>query len=123
MTAAERMRRYRLKHAPKPKQVSSIRSLIGALARQVKGKPDDEIRDIANEVADRLRRTMHSRSYVTSDFIHEVLEFTVEDFGPRLLAWYEAKPDLSAEDRTALVAALYQCAEELNLLAQKVDGR
>jgi hypothetical protein len=44
------------------KQASSVEGLIAALARAVKGKTDQEIQDIANEVWDRLWAARHKRS-------------------------------------------------------------
>jgi ParB-like chromosome segregation protein Spo0J len=55
-------------------------------------------------------------------FNTEILEF-VADYCPRTLAWHRANSLLSEEDRKVFVSHLYQCAEEIQRLAQAIDGR
>ena len=56
----------------------------------------------------------------TNGFIREAVSFLV-DYGNRLPVWLKGTK-LSREDKDALVRTLHQVANELTLLAQKVDG-
>jgi hypothetical protein len=62
LSNAEKQKRWRDKRNRLAKQASSVEGLIAALARAVKGRPDQEIQDIANEVWDRLWAARHKRS-------------------------------------------------------------
>ena len=55
-------------------------------------------------------------------FHREIVWFTV-DVSARLAAWIESGPPLDADGKAALMQALYLCADECALLAQKLDGR
>jgi hypothetical protein len=62
LSNAEKQKRWRDKRNRLAKQASSVEGLIAALARAVKGKTDQEIQDIANEVWERLWAPRHKRS-------------------------------------------------------------
>jgi hypothetical protein len=61
LTNAEKQARWRAKRNRLAKQASTVGGLITALARQVKGKSDDEIEDVIARVAERLRRVAAQR--------------------------------------------------------------
>jgi hypothetical protein len=95
MTAVERKRRQRERD----------RAAAAYLARPAPGRTSRGCRDA------------HER---TNGFIREAVSFLV-DYGNRLPVWLKGtKP--SREDKDALVRTLHQVANELTLLAQKVDG-
>jgi hypothetical protein len=61
LTNAEKQARWRAKRNRLAKQASTVGGLITALARQVKGKSDDEIEDVIARVTERLRRGIRER--------------------------------------------------------------
>ena len=56
-------------------------------------------------------------------FFHELHNYIHGDYCPRLTAWVEAHPELDDEGKGGLVRVLESCSMELQLLAQKIDGR
>jgi hypothetical protein len=95
MTAAERKRRQRERD----------RAAAAYLARPTPGSTSRRCRDAHKQ---------------TNGFIREAVSFLV-DYGNRLPVWLKGMM-LSREDKDALVRTLHQVANELTLLAQKVDG-
>jgi hypothetical protein len=95
MTAAERKRRQRERD----------RTAAAYLARPAPGSTSRRCRDAHEQ---------------TNGFIREAVSFLV-DYGNRLPVWLKGAK-LSREDKDALVRTLHQVANELTLLAQKVDG-
>jgi hypothetical protein len=95
MTAAERKRRQRERD----------RAAAAYLARPAPGSTSRRCRDAHEQ---------------TNGFIREAVSFLV-DYGNRLPVWLKGAK-LSREDKDALVRTLHQVANELTLLAQKVDG-
>ena len=95
MTALERKRRQR----------KLDQAAVAYLARPAPGSTSRRCRDAYEQ---------------TNGFIREAVSFLV-DYGNRLPVWLKGTK-LSREDKDALVRTLYQVANELTLLAQKVDG-
>src|SRR5262245_30256926 len=95
MTAAERKRRER----------ELDQAAAAYLARPAPGSTSRRCRDAHEQ---------------TNGFIREAVSF-LGDYGKRLPVWLKGTK-LSREDKDALVRTLHQVANELTLLAQKVDG-
>jgi hypothetical protein len=95
MTALERKRRQR----------ELDQAAAAYLARPATGSTSRRCRDAHEQ---------------TNGFIREAVSFLV-DYGKRLPVWLKGTK-LSREDKDALVRTLHQVANELTLLAQKVDG-
>src|SRR4029453_4450749 len=95
MTAVERKRR----------QGERDRAAAAYLARPAPGSTSRRCRDAHEQ---------------TNGFIREAVSFLV-DYGNRLPVWLKGAK-LSREDKDALARTLHQVANELTLLAQKVDG-
>jgi hypothetical protein len=66
------------------------------------------------------RRVAADAHEQTNGLIREAMSFLV-DYGNRLPVWLKGAK-LSREDKDALVRTLHQVANELTLLARKVDG-
>ena len=95
MTAAERKRRQRERD----------RAAAAYLSRPAPGSTSRRCRDAHEQ---------------TNGFIREAVSF-LGDYGKRLQVWLKGTK-LSREDKDALVRTLHKVANELTLLAQKVDG-
>jgi hypothetical protein len=79
-----------------------------------------EAKKLEKQNAELEMKTLHAQ---VGEFFHELNNYIVDDYCPRLTAWVEAHPELDDEGKGGLINVLESCSMHLQQLAQKIDGR